>query len=96
VRTPEALEFADRLRQLKSDLHLVALAVECACKLGVQEDGVVITGALSKIQRELEELADQVLPPLSEEQQDVLRGTKHQPSKMKLRKGAWPIASSRD
>lgn len=74
VRTPAALEFADRLRQLGVDIHLIALAVEAACKMGDDEDGAAIVLALRKLQGQIEELADQVLPPLTREQRKVLEG----------------------
>ena len=97
MRTPAALEFADRLRQLKADLHLVALAVEGACKVGVHEDGVAIAGALLKLQREVEELADQVLPPLTDEQQEMVDASRPEPPNGKLPMDVdWSVADTLD
>jgi hypothetical protein len=72
ARTPAALEFADRLRELGVDIQLVMLAVEAACNRGDDEDGVVILVALRKLRCDIEQLADQVLPPLTREQQRVI------------------------
>jgi hypothetical protein len=65
--------------------------------MGVQEDGVAIAGALLKVQREIEELADQVLPPLSDEQQERVEKARRGPRSATIRKGAdWSVADTLD
>jgi hypothetical protein len=55
-------------------------AVETACKVGDEDDGAAIIVALRKLQTEIEELASQVLPLLTKEQQNVT----HPPFKQSL------------
>jgi hypothetical protein len=50
---------------------MMMTAVETACKVGDEDDGAAIIVALRKLQTEIEELASQVLPLLTKEQQNV-------------------------
>jgi hypothetical protein len=68
-RTPETLDFADRLSLLGEHVLLIELAVEAACEDGDEEGGSAIVLGLRKLRAEIDELADMVLPPLPPEEQ---------------------------
>ena len=68
-RTPVALDFADRVSSLKNDVRMIELAVETALKeVNDDEDRDAIVMACRKLQAEIDELTDQILPPMTEEQ----------------------------
>ena len=67
-RTPFTLDFADRFRSLKNDVRMIELAVDMALKDAEEDDSTAIVMACRRLQADIDELADQVLPPLTEEQ----------------------------
>jgi hypothetical protein len=70
ARTPEALDFADRLTLVAKEVHLIELAVNGAEDARVDHQCIVF--ALRKLAADIEELADMVLPPMSEEEKQRL------------------------
>ena len=67
-RTPFTLDFADRVSSLKYDVRMIELAVDMALKDVDDDDRTAIVMACRRLQADIDELADQVLPPLTEEQ----------------------------
>jgi hypothetical protein len=72
TRTVEAIDFADRLSLAAHDAWLIDLAVTAALE-NEDETRQAIVYALRRLGAELDELHDQVLPPMTEQQQAHLR-----------------------
>lgn len=70
-RTPEACDFADRLRLAAKEVHVIELAVEGA---GIDKDSLeAIVLACRKVRADLELMCDEVLPPMSEAEKAIIR-----------------------
>jgi hypothetical protein len=67
-RTPEACDFADRMRLMLNDVRMVELATEALRPhyCGAEEDVNAIVMTCRRLYGELAEMADEVLPPMTE------------------------------
>jgi hypothetical protein len=65
-RTPEAIDFSDRLGLLKHDVTLIELATEALAEHynGPEQEVEAIVMACRRLYGDLDALVDQVLPPM--------------------------------
>jgi hypothetical protein len=68
ARSPEALDFQDRLQLLTHDVRLIELGVEALGEYynGPEDNPVAIIMACRRLHGDIEAIADEVLPPMPE------------------------------
>ena len=71
-RTPRACDFTDRLRGLNHDVLTIELTIQTACRFGDKEGGEAIVQQCRKLRAEIDELADMVLPEMTDEERAII------------------------
>jgi hypothetical protein len=72
ARTPRACDFTDRLKGLGHDVVAIELAVTTACKHADPDRAEAIIQQLRKLHAEIDELAEMVLPPMTDAEKQIL------------------------
>jgi hypothetical protein len=82
ARTSAALDFAERLSGVKSSVRLIELAIASALEDANEHDRLAIVLGCRKLEAEIDELADELLPPMPKEEEErvtrILKGGGHE------------------
>ncbi len=71
-RTAKACDFTDRLRELTSSVRLIELAVTAGMRESTDGDSGAIVLACRKLEAEIGELADMVLPAMTADEKAII------------------------